>query len=334
MSNLLVLSQSDVNELLGKGNCEAAIEIVDLMADAFAAFTDGHLNPEEKAKLAQSPVRIGVSTDSHRVLFMPSRMNNTTSIKIVSVPTKDGLSGLPASVLVINEETASVEAIMNGADLTAVRTAAGSGVATSYYADPNAKNLVVFGAGAQGRSHVDMMVAVRPSLERVAIWNRGEPRRTKLIEELKIAYPKVKFVSANENLETEVRNADIICTCTNSTEPVLFGAWLKQGVHLNCVGSYRMDMHEVDAETIKRVQVITVDSVTACEAEAGELVKSSKPEDWTEIGEIILSERNTVLDIEKITLFKSVGISLQDSAIAGLMVKKVKNTKLGSVVPF
>lgn len=126
MSNLLVLSESDVNELLGKGNCEAAIEVVDLMAEAFAAFTDGHLNPEEKAKLAQSPVRIGVSTDSHRVLFMPSRMNNTTSIKIVSVPTKDGLSGLPASVLVINEETASVEAIMNGADLTAVRTAAGT----------------------------------------------------------------------------------------------------------------------------------------------------------------------------------------------------------------
>ena len=126
MSNLLVLSESDVNELLGKGNCEAAIEVVDLMAEAFAAFTDGHLNPEEKAKLAQSPIRIGINTDSHRVLFMPSRMNNTTSIKIVSVPTRDGLSGLPASVLVINEETASVEAIMNGADLTAVRTAAGT----------------------------------------------------------------------------------------------------------------------------------------------------------------------------------------------------------------
>jgi ornithine cyclodeaminase len=179
-----------------------------------------------------------------------------------------------------------------------------------------------------------MMIAVRPSLDHVAIWNRGEPRRTKLIEELRAAYPKVTFVSANENLETEVSNADIICTCTNSTEPVLFGAWLKQGVHLNCVGSYRMDMHEVDAETIKRTQVITVDSVTACEAEAGELVKSSKPEDWSEIGEIILAKRNTEQDIGKITLFKSVGISLQDSAIAGLMVKKVKNTKLGSVVPF
>jgi ornithine cyclodeaminase len=95
-----------------------------------------------------------------------------------------------------------------------------------------------------------------------------------------------------------------------------------------------MDMHEVDAETIKRTQVITVDSVTACEAEAVELVKSSKPEDWSEIGEIILAKRNTEQDIGKITLFKSVGISLQDSAIAGLMVKKVKNTKLGSVVPF
>lgn len=192
----------------------------------------------------------------------------------------------------------------------------------------------MFGAGAQGRSHVDMMIAVRPSLERVAIWNRGEKRRVELIEELKRDYPTRTFVSANERLEEEVKEADIVCTCTNATEPVLFGQWLKEGVHLNCVGSYRMDMHEVDAETIKRAEVIVVDSVDACAHEAGELVKSSKPEDWLEMGHISLKQMKTEQDRTKITLFKSVGISVQDSAIAGLMVAHAKKDGLGNVVPF
>jgi ornithine cyclodeaminase len=194
--------------------------------------------------------------------------------------------------------------------------------------------LVVFGAGAQGRSHTDMMIAVRPSIERIAIWNRGEKRRLALIEELKQAYPNRTFVSANEDLENEVRNADIICTCTNATDPVLFGEWLKPGVHLNCVGSYRMDMHEVDAQTVKNAQIITVDSIEACGHEAGELVKSSKPDDWLEIGNIQLKNINTENDRNKITLFKSVGISVQDSAISGLMVKLAKEENLGTTVPF
>ncbi|CAO3632600.1 unnamed protein product [Mucor hiemalis] len=223
---------------------------------------------------------------------------------------------------------------MNADALTAVRTAAGSGLATRFYANPDSKNLVVFGAGAQGRSHVDMMIAVRPSIERISIWNRGEKRRLELIDELKKAYPTRTFVSANETLETEVNNADIICTCTNATDPVLFGKWLKPGVHLNCVGSYRMDMHEVDAETIKRAEIISVDSVDACSHEAGELVKSSTPEQWLEMGNIVINDINTKQDQGKITLFKSVGISVQDSAISGLMVELSKKGDLGTKVPF
>jgi ornithine cyclodeaminase len=207
-------------------------------------------------------------------------------------------------------------------------------LATRFYANPTSKNLVVFGAGAQGRSHVDMMIAVRPSIERISIWNRGEKRRLELIQELQKAYPTRTFVSANEILETEVQQADIICTCTNATDPVLFGKWLKPGAHLNCVGSYRMDMHEVDAETIKRAEIIAVDSVDACSHEAGELVKSSKPEKWLEMGNIVLKKIDTKQDQDKITLFKSVGISVQDSAISGLMVELAKKENLGANVPF
>jgi ornithine cyclodeaminase len=222
----------------------------------------------------------------------------------------------------------------NGNSVTELFYYIGSGLATRYYANPKAKNLVVFGAGAQGRSHVDMMIAVRPSLQRISIWNRGETRRLQLIEELKKAYPDRTFVSANEELEKQVRDADIICTCTNATDPVLFGEWLKPGVHLNCVGSYRMDMHEVDAETVKRAELIVVDSVNACSHEAGELVKSSKSDKWLEMGDITLKNIKTEDDRNKTTLFKSVGISVQDSAISGLMVELAKKANLGTSVPF
>lgn len=323
MSNVLILSQENIQRLLLKDNVNVFNQIINLMEDTFQKFTASQSNGEQVLKI-ESPHRIGVKMDSHQALFMPSRLGETTSIKIVSVPTKDGKGGLPATILVLNQYTGSVEAVLNAADLTAVRTAAGSGLATRYYADPNAKNLVVFGAGAQGRSHVDMMIAARPTINRIAIWNRGDERRNKLINELRDSYPNREIVSANEDLENEVRQADIICTCTNATSPVLFGKWLKSGVHLNCVGSYTKDMHEVDAETIKKAELIVVDSIDACSLEAGELIKSSQPQDWLEIGQVATSKMNVEQSRNKITLFKSVGISVQDSAISGLMVKLAK----------
>lgn len=124
MSSILVISQNDINKILAQGDAQVANQVVDLMEDTFVKYTAGHDN-QQKAKEAQSPQRIGIHTDSHQVLFMPSRLGQTTSIKIVSVPTKDGLSGLPATNIVIDEETGGVEAVMNAGALTAVRTAAG-----------------------------------------------------------------------------------------------------------------------------------------------------------------------------------------------------------------
>ncbi|KAI8352454.1 hypothetical protein EDC96DRAFT_517991 [Choanephora cucurbitarum] len=323
VGQIRVLSETDIKCLLTQGGTKLALEIIDLMAKTFSKYS-GHSTD------IQSPQRISVSTDLHKVLFMPSRLETTTSIKIVSVPSDDRSSGLPATILVLDESSGSVEAIMNAVALTAIRTAAGSGVATNYYANPDSRNLVVFGAGAQGRSHVDMMIAIRPTIQQVAIWNRRQARRDRLIEELKRDYPDRLFVSANEALESYVREADIICTCTNATEPVLFGKWLKPGVHLNCVGSYQLHMHEVDAETIQRAELIVVDSTSACAHEAGELVLSSQPEAWVELGQVVLDQK----DRQKITLFKSVGISVQDSAIAGLILQQAKNRGLGLEAPF
>ncbi|CAO3594738.1 unnamed protein product [Absidia cylindrospora] len=212
---------------------------MDLMALTFKTYTEAHLSGDMLN--AQAPQRLGVHTDNHYALFMPSRLQQTTSIKVVSVPKNDGKGGLPASILVLDETTGSVQAVMNAAALTAVRTAAGSGVATRYFADPNAKNLVIFGAGAQGASHIDMVIAARPSIEHVTIWNRGQERRDALVKLMQERYPTRTFKGVGNNddaLETAVRQAQVVCTCTNATQPVLFGQWLSPGVHVNCVGSY------------------------------------------------------------------------------------------------
>ncbi|KAI9244553.1 hypothetical protein BDA99DRAFT_553707 [Phascolomyces articulosus] len=335
-SSIRVLSQDDINKLLAVGDAKAALEMVDLMATTFAAYTGAHGNAE-KQKLAQAPQRIGVETDSHKVLFMPSRLNTTTSIKVVSVPLGDSKGGLPGTILVLDEATGGLSTVMNGAVLTAVRTAAGSAVATKYYAKEDSKSLLVLGAGAQGRSHIDMMIAVRPSIEKVTIWNRGQERRDKLVREIQEAYPKLSVEGVGnegEGLASAARDADIVCTCTNATEPVLHGKWLKSDVHLNCVGSYRLDMHEIDAQCVKQTEKILVDSIEACTHESGELVASSNSEAWTELGQIVIENQDTKADQAKRTLFKSVGISVQDSAIAGLMAKRGAEANLGSVVPY
>lgn len=124
MSTIRVLSQDDIHKLLALGDAAAAHEMVDLMAETFASYTAAHGDPE-KQKGAQAPQRIGVTTDNHKVLFMPSRLNKTTSVKVVSVPLGDSKAGLPGTTLVLDEATGGVEAVMNAAALTAVRTAAG-----------------------------------------------------------------------------------------------------------------------------------------------------------------------------------------------------------------
>ncbi|KAI8063471.1 hypothetical protein BC940DRAFT_277846 [Gongronella butleri] len=336
--SLLVLSQADIDQILPQGDADGANQVIDIMAATFATYTNAQQTGDQHN--AQAPLRIGITTDSHRVLFMPSRLDTTTSIKVVSAPLGDSKGGLPGTILVLDETTGAVQAIMNASGLTAVRTAAGSGVATRFYANPDAKRLVVIGAGAQGASHVDMMIAARPSIEHVTIWNRGSERRDALVSAVKKAYPNlvgVEGVGDDAALAQAVQQADIICTCTNATSPILKGEWLKPGTHINCVGSYRMDMHEVDAATVKRADAIVVDSIESCKHEAGELVKSSTPATWTELGAILIDQlgNNTLhYNSKGISLFKSVGVSLQDSAIAGWVVQQAKEKKIGQTVPY
>ncbi|CAO3661276.1 unnamed protein product [Umbelopsis ramanniana] len=307
------------------------------MAETFTAYS---FQPEN----VQSPHRITVQTPNHTVLYMPSRVDGMgTAMKVVSVP-KNGKGGLPSNILVMDEETGNLRAVVNAAALTAIRTAAGSALATKLLASPTASNLLVFGAGAQSIAHVDLVVAVRPSIRHVHVWNRSKERLEPVISLLREKHPNITFtglVGQDASLEDAVRNAHVICTCTNSYVPIFDGHWVQPSTHINSVGSYTLDMEEIDQTTVGLPRKIVVDSREACKIEAGEHVRAvnegrrNPDTDWVEVGALVKHSdliKQVRENDQDITIFKSVGVSAQDVAIAEMIVKRAEKDNIGQMV--
>jgi ornithine cyclodeaminase len=204
--------------------------------------------------------------------------------------------------------------------------------------------MLIFGAGAQSMAHVDLIVAVRPSIKHVTVWNRSKERLDSILCLLREKHQNITFtgiVGKDEALEDAVRDAQIICTCTNSYEPVFNGKWVQPGTHINSVGSYRLDMQELDQATVALPRKIVVDSREACKIEAGEHVQAvndgqrDPDTDWVEIGQIV-KQPELVAHVRQsdsdVTIFKSVGVGAQDVAIAELIVRRAEQGNIGQIV--
>ena len=157
-------------------------------------------------------------------------------------------------------------AVIDGIALTALRTGAVSGLATRYLALPDAQRLVVFGAGVQARSHLDAMVAVRPSIGDVTVVSRSPEPAERLAERGRAMGLRVSVGD-----RSSVTNADVVCTCTTSEKPLFDGETLKPGAHVNAVGSYQPHTRELDTATMRRGRIV-VETREAVLAEAGELL--------------------------------------------------------------
>ncbi|KAH7886693.1 hypothetical protein F5I97DRAFT_1936339 [Phlebopus sp. FC_14] len=296
-----------------------------------------------------SPHRTSISMSRHTTLFMPARVADIgTTMKVVSVPTsREDKQGLPASTIVLDETTGCVKAIVNASTLTALRTAAGSVLATRLLISKQPTNLVAFGAGKQIEAHIDLHLCGFPSLKQCTIVNRAlNSRLENLLASLCLSHPTVSFVvfSLNDtdkrNVENAVRQADIICTATSATEPLFPSDWVSPGAHLNLVGSFTPNMREVDSELIRRAERVVVDSRETCAVEAGELITAGvSKESIIEIGELVKVENGTFVPtalceaakaVGSVTIFKSVGVGLQDVAIANLVVSRAEQLGMGT----
>jgi alanine dehydrogenase len=241
-------------------------------------------------------------------------------VKSVTVFPDNATRGKPAifgTYLLFSAETGETLAVMDAARLTAWRTGAASALASRYLSRPDSRRLVMVGAGVLAPQLIRAHASVRPIRE-VAIWNRSAPRARELAASLA---GTSLAIGVADDLETAVRSADIVSTATISSEPLVHGAWLRPGTHLDCVGAYRPSMRETDDEVVSRARIF-VDTRTGAFGEAGDILqpiqagvigKDAVLADLFDLARGTSTGRRTG---EEITLFKSVGAAIEDLAAA------------------
>ena len=300
---------------------------IDAVADAYEELSAGK---------AQSPVRLALNAPLGTSLFMPGYLMDTGAMgaKIVSVFQRNqerGLASIHGIVLMLDPETGIPMAIMDGTYLTALRTGAGSGVATRALARDEARVLTVFGAGGQARAQIEAVRAVRP-IEEVRVVSRGGASARALAAELE----GVEARAVTDPTEA-VRGADVICAATTSTTPVFPSEAVEGGAHLNGVGSFKPDMQEIPGDLLQRARVF-VDARDAALEEAGDLIIPiagglfGKDHIAADIGEVLSGEAEGRQSPDQITYFKSVGNAVQDVAVGLRAVKEAEARGLGRTI--
>lgn len=267
-------------------------------------------------------------------LAMPSYVPSlgALSIKLVTVYPDNASRGLPlvnAVLISLDADTGVPELVIEANYLTAIRTGAASGVATDFLAREDSRSLAVIGCGVQGRMQALAVSKVR-NLDTIVAYSRNPANVKRYVEEIS------RMVDAEvmpaKSAEEAVKDADIVCTATTSTQPVLKREWIRDGTHINAIGSYKPDSRELDTDTVTSSKLV-VDSLEACLSEAGDLIipiregRLKRESVHAEIGEIVAGIKPGREYYEEITVFKSVGLAIQDAAMASLVAKKLFKKK-------
>jgi len=277
-----------------------------------AAFRDG--DP------SSTPLRSHVETPRGTLLLMPAVGDAGVGVKLVTLTDANPAAGQPlihAVYALFDPVTQAPRMLLDGAALTALRTAAVSGLATRHLARADAARLVVFGAGVQAGAHLEAMVAVRP-ITHLTVVTRTPPRAEHLL-----ARARALGLDASVDDPESVSRADIVCTCTTAEAPLFDGGALAAGAHVNAVGAFQPHTREIDTATMRRAQVVVETRAAALE-EAGDLL--------IPIGEGAIGPDHVRADLQEVvrgvqvrsgsgdvTLFESVGLAFEDLAVAGAL---------------
>jgi ornithine cyclodeaminase/alanine dehydrogenase-like protein (mu-crystallin family) len=271
-----------------------------------------------------SPERVRVEIPRGELLLMPAFGPEGVGVKLVTLHGRDSESPHPrvqGIYVLFSADGLAPELILDGAALTERRTAAVSALATQCLARENASRLVVFGTGRQARAHVDAVCSVR-DIEYVGIvGHRPGPARV-LVDELGERGLPAEVVSAEA-----VAEADIVCTCTPSTQPLFEDRWLARGVHVNAIGAYREDMCELPAATLAQA-LLTVEDRGAALVEAGDIIQAIAERaigpghiagDLTDLARGAVGRSSA----EQVTVFKSVGIADEDLVLVRMIARRL-----------
>ena len=318
----LVLSQHEIPALLPMP------ALIDAMSGAFRALASGD---------AQLPLRSVQPLTGDRGWFavMPAQLAGDFGLKAIAVvPANEGgpHDSHPGAVLLFDPATGRLIGIMDASAITALRTAAVSGLATRLLARPGASTLALLGAGTQARTHLLAMAAVRP-LSEVRVWSRRAAAVDAFMAWADGRWPLTNAPSARE----AVLGAEIVCTVTSAKTPVLEGAWLAPGAHVNAVGASLRTARELDAEAVRRARVF-VDRAESALAESGDLLMARDEGAWdgtmTELADLVTGSAAGRMDDREITLFESLGLAIEDLAAARALYERARETGAGTWIDF
>ena len=321
---MLVLSEKEVQSLIDIQELIAALE------QAHIQYSTGE---------AVMPVRLVVPLPQiqGRITSMPGYLNQDQALgmKVVTYFQENPKQGLPAilaTIMLFSAATGKMIAAMDGTYITTIRTACASAMATNALANHETPVLGILGAGVQAAAHIRALSAVR-KINAIRIYSPSGTSAHNLKKDLE---PEVGVpIEVAPSAEAAVRDADLIVTVTTAQEPILKPEWLKPGAHINAVGSHRPDLRELNGATLARAKVV-VDSRAAIMAECGDVLLAIKEKSFTaqsihgEIGEVLAGIKPGRTHASEITLYKAVGIAIQDVASAKLVYRKALEQNVGT----
>lgn len=327
---MLVLTESDVRRAMAMG------EAIETARIAYRAIASGEAQVPPRAVLRPHGGGVG--------LVMPAYVPSVGGygVKFVSVVPGNRQRGLPATVgalLLVDPATGVPLALMDGTFLTALRTGAGTGAATDALARPDARTLALIGTGSQADAQLEAVLQVRP-IERALVCSRSFARAEAFCRRhdgRPNGQGRPVRCEPVARPEAAVREADIVVAVTDSPRPVVEGAWLRPGAHVNAVGSHDEFVHELDEAVLTRAALIAVDSRPGAVLSADLAVPLRRgliqEDQLMEIGRIIAGDHPGRRSPDHITVFKSVGHASQDMVIATWIYARARELGLGQLVP-
>jgi alanine dehydrogenase len=319
-----LLTEQQVHSLLPMS------DLISAMESALAKFS---------AREVLQPVRTVLTVGPTKAYYglMPAYIPSPASMgaKLVTVFGENHKRGLPshlATILLLDPETGALQAIMAGRSSTEARTAAVSAVSTRFLANPDASTLAIIGSGVQARSHLEAYQHVR-QLKQVRIWSPNVRSRSQFVDDMS---PTVNVpIIAADTAEAAVRGADLIVLVTSSPTPVIEDAWVSEGAHVVCVGACRPTQQEMPPQLVKRGRLY-VDSSAAAVVEAGDIVLNIAAGLFDashirgEIGELVLGRVPGRSSSDEITIFKSLGMAVEDVVAADLVFRRASESGAGT----
>jgi alanine dehydrogenase len=312
----IYLSEADVERLLPMRECVEAVE------EAFRQWGEGRADNRPRA-------RASVRGALLHALAAGSESWGRLAAKVYAT-TREGARFV---VLLFDGRTSELLAVIEADRMGQTRTGAASGVATRRLARKDARSLAIIGTGWQARGQAQAIATVRP-LQSVRAFGRDSERLREFCRDVETACGVRATPCASA--EEAVREAHIIVTATSSAQPILEGAWIAPGAHVNAVGSNRAERRELDDEAVRRAGVIVVDSIEQARLEAGDLlaVDGGAPlERAVELKEVVTGRHPGRQDDSGITLFKSLGIGLEDLAAASFVYDRAIESGAGKPLP-